>query len=91
MSLTGNRLWSSVHGVSTIRVVIEDDLLRSVDRAARRLKVNRSALICDALRGHLKRLRLAEVERHERDAYERTPENPAEFAAWDGIAAWPGK
>jgi metal-responsive CopG/Arc/MetJ family transcriptional regulator len=77
--------------VSTIQVVIEEDLLRSTDRAARRLKVNRSALIRDALRGHLQRLRMADLERRERDAYERTPEDPAEFAAWDGVAAWPEK
>ena len=73
----------------TIRVVIENDLLRSADRAARRLKVNRSALIRDALREHLTRLHMADLERRERNAYERTPENPAEFAVWDEVAAWP--
>jgi hypothetical protein len=88
MSLTGNRLWSSVHGVKTIRVVIEDDLLRSADREARRLKVNRSSLIRDALRRHL---HITNLELRERDAYERIPEDPAEFAAWDGVAAWPQK
>jgi hypothetical protein len=71
--------------MKTIQVVIEEDLLRSADRAARRLKVNRSALIRDALRGHLQRLRTADLERREREAYERTPDHPAEFAAWDGV------
>ena len=73
------------------RGVIEEDLLRSADRVARRLKVNRSALIRDALRGHLQRLRTEDLERLEREAYERTPDDPAKFAAWDGVAAWPGK
>lgn len=77
--------------MSTIQVVIEEDLLRSADRAARRLKMNRSALIRDALREHLQRLRLGELERREREAYERTPDDPAEFAAWDKVAAWPEK
>jgi Arc/MetJ-type ribon-helix-helix transcriptional regulator len=77
--------------MTTIQVVIEEDLLRSADRVARRLKVNRSALIRDALRGHLQRLRTADLERREREAYERTPDDPAEFAAWDGVAVWPGK
>jgi Arc/MetJ-type ribon-helix-helix transcriptional regulator len=77
--------------MNTIQVVIEEDLLRSADRVARRLKVNRSALIRDALRGHLQRLRTADLERREREAYERTPDDPAEFAAWDGVAAWPEK
>jgi metal-responsive CopG/Arc/MetJ family transcriptional regulator len=77
--------------MSTIQVVIQEDLLRSADRVARRLKVNRSALIREALREHLQRLRLADLERRERDAYERIPDEPSEFAAWDGVAAWPGK
>jgi metal-responsive CopG/Arc/MetJ family transcriptional regulator len=77
--------------MSTIQVVIEEDLLRSADRAARRLKVNRSALIRDALRGHQQHLHMTDLERRERDAYERIPEDPAEFAAWDGVAAWPEK
>ncbi len=73
----------------TRQVVIEEDLLRSADRVARRLKVNRSVLIRDALRGHLQRLRTADLERREREAYERIPDDPAEFAAWDGVAVWP--
>jgi metal-responsive CopG/Arc/MetJ family transcriptional regulator len=77
--------------MNTIQVVIEQDLLQSADRAARRLKVNRSALIRDALRRHLQHLRMSDLERRERDAYERIPEDPAEFAAWDGVAAWPEK
>lgn len=77
--------------MSTIQVVIEEDLLRSADRAARRLKVNRSALIRDALRGHLQRLHTGNLERREREAYERTPDDPAEFAAWDRVTAWPEK
>src|SRR5216684_1133276 len=77
--------------INTIQVVIEEDLLRSADRVARRLKVNRSALIRDALRGHLQRLRTTDLERREREAYERTPDDPAEFAPWDGVAAWPEK
>jgi metal-responsive CopG/Arc/MetJ family transcriptional regulator len=74
-----------------IQVVIEEDLLRSADRAARRLKVNRSALIRDALRAHLQRLWTADLERREREAYKRTPDDPAEFDVWDRVAAWPEK
>ncbi len=77
--------------MNTIQVVIEEDLLRAANRVARRLKVNRSALIRDALREHLRRLRLEDLERREREAYERTPDDPAEFAAWDKAAAWPEK
>jgi metal-responsive CopG/Arc/MetJ family transcriptional regulator len=77
--------------MNTIQVVIEEDLLRSADRAAHDLKVNRSSLIRDALREHLRRLRVADLEHREREAYEQTPEDPAEFAGWDEVAAWPEK
>lgn len=75
--------------MDTIQVVMEGELLKAADRAARRLRVNRSALIRDAVREHLKRLHYRELERKEREAYERVPDDPAEFAAWDKVAAWP--
>lgn len=75
--------------METIQVVLEETLLRSANRAARRLKQNRSALIRDALREHLRRLHLRELERLEREAYHRIPDNPEEFAVWDKVAAWP--
>ena len=84
-----NGLWSRVHSMETIQVVMEEGLLKAADRAARRLKVNRSALIRDAVREHLRRLHYRELERQEIAAYERTPEDPEEFAVWDRVAAWP--
>jgi metal-responsive CopG/Arc/MetJ family transcriptional regulator len=75
--------------METIQVVMEGGLVKAADQAARRLKVNRSALIRDAVREHLTRLHYRELERREREAYERTPDDPAEFAAWDKVAAWP--
>jgi len=42
-----------------------------------------------SLREHLRRLHYRELERQEREAYERIPEDPAEFAVWDKVAAWP--
>lgn len=75
--------------METIQVVMEGGLVKAADRAARRLKLNRSALIRDAVREHLKRLHYRELERKEREAYERTPDDPAQFAVWDKVAAWP--
>ena len=75
--------------METIQVVMEGALLKAADQAARRLKLNRSALIRDALREHLRRLRYRELEQQEREAYERIPDDPGEFAVWDRVAAWP--
>jgi metal-responsive CopG/Arc/MetJ family transcriptional regulator len=77
--------------METIQVVMEAELVKAADTAARRLKVNRSVLIRGALREHLKRLRHRELERQEREGYERIPDDPAEFAVWDRVAAWPRK
>ena len=75
--------------MQTIQVVLEDDLLRHADRAARRAKVNRSAFIREALRQHLKRLNIEELERREREGYLRTPDDDREYALWEAAAAWP--
>ena len=73
--------------METIQVVLERELLRATDRAARRRKVNRSALVREALRAYLRRLDTAERERQDRAGYLRTPDT--EFAVWDQIASWP--
>ena len=75
--------------VQLIHVAVERDLLRRVDRAARRLKLSRSALIREALRQHLEPLLLRSREEADRHGYEFSPENTDALRAWDGVAAWP--
>jgi metal-responsive CopG/Arc/MetJ family transcriptional regulator len=60
--------------MQTIQVVIDDDLLRSADRVARRSKVNRSALMREALRDYLKKLHYQELEQRDREGYEKRPD-----------------
>jgi len=74
--------------VETIQVVMEGELLRRVDKVARRLKLNRSALIRQALRRHLKELQLRTHEEADRRGYERTPEDDA-LSTWGSVASWP--
>ena len=75
--------------MTTIQVVLDDSLLQAADRAVRRLKVNRSALIRDALREHLRRLSIHEQERRDREGYARHPIAKDEFGVWDRATAWP--
>ena len=75
--------------VETIQVVLDGELLKAADRAARRLKVNRSAFIRQAMREHLRALRIREREEADLRGYERSKESTAELAAWDRVAAWP--
>jgi len=75
--------------MATIQVVLDDALLQATDRAVRRLRVNRSALIRDALREHLRRLSTLEHERRDREGYARHPIGKDEFAVWDKVTGWP--
>ncbi len=87
-----NPVWSRFHSMTrTVQVVLDGDLLEAANRVARRLRVNRSALIRDALREYLRRLRYRELERQEREAYARVPDVAEEFAVWDKVAAWPSE
>ena len=73
--------------MKTIQIVLEEDLLRAADREARRNRVNRSALIREALREHLKRRRLSEMDARERRGYREFPDG--EFDVWSRVLAWP--
>jgi metal-responsive CopG/Arc/MetJ family transcriptional regulator len=73
--------------MQTIQVVLEEDLLRAADRAARRLKVNRSMLVRQALRAHLASLARRAREEADRAGYERVPADRE--AVWEKAGAWP--
>jgi metal-responsive CopG/Arc/MetJ family transcriptional regulator len=73
--------------METIQVVLEKELLLATDRAARRRRLNRSALVREALRAHLQRLATVERERRDRVGYAKTADT--EFEAWDQVEAWP--
>ena len=75
--------------METVQIVLEKELLRAADRAARRQRTNRSALVREALRDHLKRLAAAEREQRDREGYERRPVRRGEFDTWETVAAWP--
>jgi Arc/MetJ-type ribon-helix-helix transcriptional regulator len=77
--------------METIQVVLDAKLLQITDRVARRTKQNRSALIREALRAHLKQLEIRALEARDREAYERVPQEADEAAILDAVAAWPEK
>ena len=75
--------------METIQVVLDAALLRPTDRAARRFKVNRSALVRDALRAHFAALAHRERETgRSTGLLTNTPDRDS--AGWDKVAAWPG-
>jgi len=75
--------------MKTIQVVLDAKLLQATDRAARRTERNRSALIRDALREHLRRLEIRALEERDREGYLRQPQVHEEVLAWEAAAVWP--
>ena len=75
--------------METIQVVLDKKLLYATDRAARRMKENRSALVRDALREHLRRLEVRAKEDRDRAGYSKRPQVSGELSAWEAEAAWP--
>jgi Arc/MetJ-type ribon-helix-helix transcriptional regulator len=53
------------------------------------MKLNRSALVREALREHLKKLEVRSSEERDRDGYARQPQARDESALWEAEAAWP--
>ena len=52
-----------------IQIVLDKKLLHAADQAAKRTQRNRSALVRDALREHLRRLELRASEERDRQGY----------------------
>jgi metal-responsive CopG/Arc/MetJ family transcriptional regulator len=74
--------------METIQLVLDAKLLKAADLAAKRLKVNRSALIRQ-VQEYLKRLHVQDLEARDRRGYEAQPQQADEFRLWDDAAAWP--
>jgi len=75
--------------VATIQIVIGTKLLKATDGAAKRHRVNRSALIRQALQEHLRRLHTLELEERDRRGYQAQPQRVDEYSSWEEVAAWP--
>jgi metal-responsive CopG/Arc/MetJ family transcriptional regulator len=77
--------------METIQVVLEKELLQATDRAARRTKRNRSALVREALREHLQRLEVRAREERDRGGYLKRAQARDESRLWEAEATWPDK
>jgi metal-responsive CopG/Arc/MetJ family transcriptional regulator len=75
--------------METIQVVLDAQLLKAADSAAKKQKLNRSALIRQALQEYLKRLHVLDLETRDRRGYEARPQRVEEYRPWEEAAAWP--
>ena len=72
-----------------VQIVLDKKLLHAADQAAKRTRRNRSALVRDALREHLRRLELRAREERDRQGYMRQSQADAEARGWESEATWP--
>jgi len=77
--------------METIQIVLDKRLLHATDQAARRTKRNRSALVRDALREHLRKLEVRAQEERDRQGYSRQGHASDEPLVWEAEAAWPAE
>ncbi len=57
--------------------------------AGKRKKVNRAALAREALKEHIKRLQVLDLEERDQRGYQNQPQRIEELRGWQDIAAWP--
>jgi metal-responsive CopG/Arc/MetJ family transcriptional regulator len=72
-----------------VQIVLDKKLLQAADQAAKLTKRNRSALVRDALREHLRRLELRLREERDRQGYSQQSQADAETRDWESEATWP--
>jgi len=70
-------------------MTLDEELLASVDEAAKKLKTTRSGFTRRALREALDRLTIKELEEKHGRGYERKPVREGEFDVWEEEQAWP--
>jgi metal-responsive CopG/Arc/MetJ family transcriptional regulator len=81
-------LWNGLHNMQIVQIVLDKKLLHAADQAAKRTKQNRSALVRNALREHLRRLELRASEERDRQGYTRHSQADAAARGWESEAAW---
>src|SRR5437773_7014612 len=81
------RIAIDIH-MRTVQMTLDAKLVKEVDRAAKQLRLTRSAFARRALAAEVERLRIEELERRHREAYRRKPVQPGEFD-WPGDEVWP--
>ena len=84
-------LWSRLHIMETVQIVVNKKLLRAADEAARRTKRNRSTLVRDVLLKHLRRLAIRGLEERARVGYSKRRQSHDEASTWEAEAVWPAE
>lgn len=74
--------------MKTVQMTLDDNLVKAVDSAAKKLGTTRSGFTREALRSALKATRVKELETKHRGGYKRKPVKRGEFSAWELEQVW---
>jgi len=74
--------------MKTVQMTLDENLIASVDRVAKRLGTTRSAFTRQALKTALTEVRMNELERRHREGYKRKPVKHEEFGVWEAEQVW---
>lgn len=74
--------------MKTVQMTLDEDIVKAVDKVAKRLGTTRSGFTREALRSALGRVHIMELERKHREGYNRRPVKRGEFSDWESEQVW---
>ncbi len=74
--------------MKTVQMTLDENLVKAVDSAAKKLRTTRSAFTREALRSALKEVRVRDLESKHREGYRRKPVKRGEFSDWESEQVW---
>ena len=74
--------------MKTVQMTLDENLISSVDKVAKRLGTTRSAFTRQALKAALREVRMNESEQKHREGYTRKPVKRGEFDDWEAEQVW---
>ncbi len=74
--------------MKTVQMTMDENLVKAVDSAAKKLGTTRSAFTREALRSALKEVRVRDLESKHREGYKRKPVKHGEFSDWESEQVW---
>jgi metal-responsive CopG/Arc/MetJ family transcriptional regulator len=74
--------------MKTVQMTLDENLISSVDKMAKRLGTTRSGFTRRALKTALREIQMNELERKHREGYKRKPVKRREFGDWEAEQVW---
>ena len=74
--------------MKTVQMTLDENLVKAMDSAAKKLGTTRSAFTREALRSALKTVQVRELESRHRESYKRKPVKRGEFSDWESEQVW---